>query len=111
MRETGAVREFIRGTHVVPQVHGHHRQAVVLGENDFKAILQLVLFELERRYFEGRGLGRSWPCGHLCCRFRWRLRWRRRGRLRPGQTCKAEKSAAAKRINNLAEMTHHHVLS
>ncbi len=58
MRETGAAREFVRRPHVVPQVHRHHRQAMILGENDFKAILELVLFKFQLRHFEWRGLGR-----------------------------------------------------
>src|SRR6185503_13164546 len=41
--------------HVVPEVHRHHRRAMVLRENDGEAVLQLVFFERKLRQRGGGG--------------------------------------------------------
>ena len=52
MRETGAAREFVRWTHVVPQVHRHQRESMILGENDLQAILELVFLKFQLWHLE-----------------------------------------------------------
>ena len=39
MRETRAAGELVGRTYVVPQIHGHHRQAMIFGEDDVEAVL------------------------------------------------------------------------
>ena len=78
MRETRAAGELVGRTYVVPQIHGHHRQAMIFGEDDVEAVLQFVFLEFELRHFERRGLG----SGLLRLRSGGRLFRGLRGRLR-----------------------------
>src|SRR5207302_5208723 len=108
MRESRATREFVRRPHVVPQIHRHHRQPVIFGENHLQPILQFILLKFQLRDFEWRALGRRWLGAFLGCRFCWSFC---RRRLRANQTCKQQKRGPTKRENNLVVKPHHRVLS
>ncbi len=45
--EAGASGALVGRTDVIPQVDGDERQAVILGQNDLKTVLQRVLFVLD----------------------------------------------------------------
>jgi len=48
--EPGAPRFLVRRTNVVPDVHRHERQAVVLRQDDVQAVWQRELLERDVRY-------------------------------------------------------------
>jgi hypothetical protein len=49
MREARQTRALVGRPHVIPEVYGHERKAMVFEQYDLKAILQLILLIIERR--------------------------------------------------------------
>ena len=49
MREARASSHLIRGTDVIPEVHGHERQPVILGQDHVQPVAQRELVELQAR--------------------------------------------------------------
>ncbi len=54
VREPGAAGGLVGGAHVVPEVHGHHRQPAFLAEDHFEPVRQRDLLERELRNVGGR---------------------------------------------------------
>jgi hypothetical protein len=57
MSEAGVAYGFVGGAHVVPDIDGDEREAVIFGQNDLKAVVELVFLEFDLGDLQGLGLG------------------------------------------------------
>ena len=103
MRESRSPRKFVRRSHVIPKIDGHHRQPVVLRKNHFQSVVQFVLFKFQLRHFERPGL--------RCRRLRGRLPGRLRRRLSLCTIRKNQKCQHTWPQDILVEFLHHRFLS
>ena len=112
LKQMGEARppgQLVRRPHVVPQIHRHHGQAVVLRKNHLQAVRQFVFLEFQLWHFQRRTLGSSLLGLRLWLRLLRTLRGRlwRSWFLCGGCHRKDQKSRYSQRQNIRIELPHH----